>query len=1657
MSLFAGQVWQDLNADGVQDPGELGLGGITVYLDLNGNQLLDADEPQRLTDAAGAYSFDNLDNGLYSIRLLAPSNTTLILPQVQTPAISLRGLDADGRGVALWDALAGAPEPERTGHDIVFNGAVIDSAYYYLASRDYLNPTAPAGIQGQGEIIGFSNLTAALSAGGYTAADLTVQFGLASLGADLEGEDWFAEGTRETRLYQGGELTLQLAGEDFLRAAFPTLTTLINYNDPLNVDDDRLSAWSAGFTLEDNSLGSSLEIQSIAQAFLSDAASQGELRLVFDSFQSADQVEFNENGREGAVFDAQFGRLGFVEDVGVQEDGYLIVLDGSKTLDALDFGLAPLATTTYEGYFFTYNYGNGDSYTGVVYELAGTYSAGEVIDGFSNSTGNEGFYTIDSVFEVDSAIEGEVFIDGYIDGDIGYGAVNSFFGGGDFGLGSESGTVNDFLGFDFSPLVEGDALEPLSISGNVSEDTTNDGVGDVNLSGVTIELLSAGAVLTSALTDFDGNYVFPNLAPGTYTVRQTNLPNYQDISDSDGGDPNEITATLAPGQINSGNNFIDEQPFSALDLAQAILGAGVDLISATYVGDNRGATVFDNPGLGIEIPSGIVLSTGNVANIVGPNQSDSIGTNFPTSGDADLDNLVSPNTTNDAAVLEFSFVPTEEFLSFNYIFASEEYNEFVDSNFNDVFGFFLIDSLGNQRNLAVLPDTDIPITVNNINGSVNSSFYRNNDPSDFGVGLTPFNTEFDGLTTALTAVANVTPGQTYTLKLAIADTSDSGYDSAVFLSNGSFSSTSLVAVNDAATLIAASSTVINVLVNDLVPTSGSPQILSFQTLSDQGGIIALDDNGTTETSSDDQLVYTAPAGFVGTDTFTYTLGDGSGASDTAQVSLQVEAAPGATLSGAVLKDLDGDGLGDLGIGAVQVELFDALGSGPLAVTFTDAVGNYSFFLPSGQDSGTYIVRQTNLAGYEDVSDSDGGDPNEITIVVEPNGAYGGNDFIDQLIPSSLQIQLNLLTDNGGAPGELISANQLTVGQTFFVEILAADLRDNAQGIIGLELDLVWDGLLLEAINFDPTTAVTPNFTVIQGGTLDNGLGTLSGLVGASAPAFGEGAAIGVNQLERFALLRFQAEAVSGGAQNLTTTLVSAALADDGTFTPEVETEQPFEVLPPPTGSISGAVLEDIDNDGIGDSGIAGVTVGLLFNGAIIATQATDELGNYLFADFDPGVYVVQQINLPGYSDVSDSDGGDLNEITVTLAPGQINSGNDFIDEQLGEISGQVFEDIDGDGFGDLGLAGVTVTLLQNGGIVASAVTDTNGAYVFSGLATGIYAVQQTNLSGYSDVSDSDGGDLNVITVTLAPGGNSEANDFIDALTPVYDQYAFTYAYPSGDSYTGSVYALEGTYTPGQVLTLSGVPGTYTIGEILSTTPDSALEGTVILTAYTDASTGFGTTANVTGVSFGGLGSESGQAIATPFNPFQEADLGFGAITITDNFGDSADQIIRFTTPLSQFRGNYADSDLVRPNAPDTGKYFDILNSGDGILRVSDITVNAPGVSVDLDFSGGDILLNPGASQRVNLTYDPGAAGESLSGAVTVFSDAQNNPAIGVILAGRSTFNADINYDGVVNIADLGALNQAKFQEILGNFDPTADINGDGALTTQDIFSWLAEL
>ena len=173
--------------------------------------------------------------------------------------------------------------------------------------------------------------------------------------------------------------------------------------------------------------------------------------------------------------------------------------------------------------------------------------------------------------------------------------------------------------------------------------------------------------------------------------------------------------------------------------------------------------------------------------MVGPNESDTITAINEAPGDPDLD-VLADATTEDASILSFTFVPADPTVTFRYVFASDEYNEFVHRGFNDVFGFFV-----NGTNCAKVPDTDIPVSIDTINGgnpfgSENAShpdLYRNNEIAD---GSAPIDTEMDGLTVVLTCTATVTPGEPNTAKLAIADAGDAQLDSAVFLEAGSFSS-----------------------------------------------------------------------------------------------------------------------------------------------------------------------------------------------------------------------------------------------------------------------------------------------------------------------------------------------------------------------------------------------------------------------------------------------------------------------------------------------------------------------------------------------------------------------------------------------------------------------------------------------------------------------------------------------------------------------------------------------------------------------------------------------------------------------------------------------------------------------------------------------------
>jgi Repeat of unknown function (DUF5648) len=225
-----------------------------------------------------------------------------------------------------------------------------------------------------------------------------------------------------------------------------------------------------------------------------------------------------------------------------------------------------------------------------------------------------------------------------------------------------------------------------------------------------------------------------------------------------------VPARIVPkiGSVTPTNN--------AAALAAMLTGPGVTISNATYTGAAEAVGTFAGGQVSIGIDSGVVLSTGTAHDVMGPNTGGDTTTQFGRPGDAQLDTLVAPNATKDAAILEFDVTPTANSISVRFVFASEEYPESVNSQYNDVIAIFV-----NGVNCANFGGR--PVNVNSINATTNEDFYIDND-------LGTRDTEMDGLTVPLECVAAVNPNVRNHVKIAIADTTDDIYDTAVFLAAG---------------------------------------------------------------------------------------------------------------------------------------------------------------------------------------------------------------------------------------------------------------------------------------------------------------------------------------------------------------------------------------------------------------------------------------------------------------------------------------------------------------------------------------------------------------------------------------------------------------------------------------------------------------------------------------------------------------------------------------------------------------------------------------------------------------------------------------------------------------------------------------------------------
>jgi outer membrane protein OmpA-like peptidoglycan-associated protein len=242
---------------------------------------------------------------------------------------------------------------------------------------------------------------------------------------------------------------------------------------------------------------------------------------------------------------------------------------------------------------------------------------------------------------------------------------------------------------------------------------------------------------------------------------------------------------------------------------EILLGKGVIAGNIHYTGAKHAISAFTDSSSMLSIKDGILLTSGSALISKGPNKFTDMQFANRTPGYAKLE-AIANGPTHDAAILEFDFVTSAENLSFDFIFASEEYTEYVGSKYNDVFGFFISGPGLDNVNLAVLPRSQVPVTINSINHKKNRKYYIDNptetinDPIVYDLrkktavrnknyqktkALPIYNLQYDGFTTLLQAACKVVPGEIYHIEIAIADVSDFILDSGVYLAGHSFRST----------------------------------------------------------------------------------------------------------------------------------------------------------------------------------------------------------------------------------------------------------------------------------------------------------------------------------------------------------------------------------------------------------------------------------------------------------------------------------------------------------------------------------------------------------------------------------------------------------------------------------------------------------------------------------------------------------------------------------------------------------------------------------------------------------------------------------------------------------------------------------------------------
>ena len=282
-----------------------------------------------------------------------------------------------------------------------------------------------------------------------------------------------------------------------------------------------------------------------------------------------------------------------------------------------------------------------------------------------------------------------------------------------------------------------------------------------------------GTILSTGATSATHTY---NSA-GVYEVCITTVDTANDCSVASCG---FVTAESLDG-VTAGAMQINQLPNVVQSIQNILFGSCVDVSNISFNGSSQAAIgYFTDSTSSIGFDYGLLLTTGDIMNAVGPNTNGGAGTNLNMPGDPMLDNLIPGYTSYDAVSINFEFTPqADTLIACEFVFASEEYPEFVSSAFNDVFGFFINGPGTNGwQNIAWIPGTPIPVSINNVNEISFPQYYVNNSQ---GALL-----QYDAYTIPISLQFPVQANQLYQFRIVIGDGGDGVYDSGVFIKGGSF-------------------------------------------------------------------------------------------------------------------------------------------------------------------------------------------------------------------------------------------------------------------------------------------------------------------------------------------------------------------------------------------------------------------------------------------------------------------------------------------------------------------------------------------------------------------------------------------------------------------------------------------------------------------------------------------------------------------------------------------------------------------------------------------------------------------------------------------------------------------------------------------------------